>query len=202
MQFDRYSNRAAEVAADLVNACLPDRRGSAARPMDPSTVTTPPSTLEAVTVDAVTVDAVRSVLSDRAVPLRVEPADLPAILALADDLRGVFRAPDVAAAIDGLNRLLAVTPMAPRVSTHDGRDPHLHVEPESAPVPQRLRANCLMGLAAVLCDGGTHRLGVCDAHGCDRVYVDTTRNARRRFCSDTCGTRTHVAAHRARRARA
>ena len=43
------------------------------------------------------------------------------------------------------------------------------------------------------------RLGVCAAERCDRVYVDTSRNATRRFCSTACQSRTKAAAFRARR---
>ncbi|MEV7190535.1 CGNR zinc finger domain-containing protein [Streptomyces sp. NPDC093510] len=44
------------------------------------------------------------------------------------------------------------------------------------------------------------RLGVCRAPKCDRVYVDTSRNAARQFCSTACQSRVKAAAHRARRA--
>ena len=42
------------------------------------------------------------------------------------------------------------------------------------------------------------RIGVCSAEGCDNVYVDTSRNASRRYCSNTCASRSTVAAYRAR----
>ena len=45
---------------------------------------------------------------------------------------------------------------------------------------------------------GWQRLGVCSAEGCDDVYVDTSRNASRRYCSNTCASRSTVAAYRAR----
>ena len=57
-----------------------------------------------------------------------------------------------------------------------------------------------MGLANVVCDYGKTRLGVCRAVDCECVYVDVSRNAQRRFCSDACANRTNVAAFRARRA--
>jgi predicted RNA-binding Zn ribbon-like protein len=41
------------------------------------------------------------------------------------------------------------------------------------------------------------RLGVCAAPRCDRVYVDTSRNATRRFCSTACQNRVKAAAFRA-----
>lgn len=172
MQFDRYANRAAELAAALVNL-----------------YGAPP-----------TLSDLRAFLDTYTIPARPLRRDLPALADLAEAMRPVFTARDLETAVDRLNRLMADTPMAPRVSMHDGRPPHLHVEPARAPLPDRLRANCLMGLAAVLCDGRRLRLGGCDAPDCDRVYVDTSRNARRRFCSDTCATRVHVAAHRARKA--
>ena len=172
MQFDRYANHAAENAVALVNL---HRRETAP-----------------------TLAAVRELLADRDFAQRLTTADLPALADLADDLAPLFGATDLADAVDLLNDRLARTAVAPRVSMHDGRDPHLHVEPEGADPVLRLRANCLMGLAAVLCDGGRVRLGTCAAIDCDQVWLDTSRNARRRFCSDRCATRTHVAAHRAR----
>jgi predicted RNA-binding Zn ribbon-like protein len=42
------------------------------------------------------------------------------------------------------------------------------------------------------------RLGVCTAARCDRVYVDISRNATRRFCSTTCQNRVKAAAFRER----
>jgi predicted RNA-binding Zn ribbon-like protein len=36
------------------------------------------------------------------------------------------------------------------------------------------------------------------AETCPDVYVDTSRNASRRYCSDTCASRATVAAYRAR----
>jgi len=176
VQFDRYANRAAENAAALVNLHRADG---------------PP-----------TLAAVRELLADRDLALRLTTDDLPALTALADDLAPLFAARDLEDAVALLNDRLARTAVAPRISMHDGRDPHLHVEPEGAGAVLRLRANCLMGVAAVLCDGGRLRLGTCAAHDCDLVWLDTSRNARRRFCSDRCATRTHVAAHRARQATA
>jgi predicted RNA-binding Zn ribbon-like protein len=41
------------------------------------------------------------------------------------------------------------------------------------------------------------RLGTCAAPRCDRVYVDVSRNATRRFCSTACQNRVKAAAFRA-----
>ena len=177
VDFDRYANTAGELAADLVNLLVVDETGA--------------------TADE---DVVRGLLDAYDLDLDVATSSMAEYRDLARRLHSVFTARDLDVAVASLNELLAATPMAPRISTHGDRGPHLHVEPGDASTVQRLRANCLMGLAAVLCDGGRLRLGTCDADGCGQVFVDTSRNARRRFCSTRCSTRHHVAAHRARQA--
>ena len=57
----------------------------------------------------------------------------------------------------------------------------------------------LLGLANLVCDLGPTRLGVCDAAPCTDVFVDTSPNRSRRYCSDRCSSRANVAAYRARR---
>lgn len=175
MDFDRYANAAGEQAADLVNLLVTDDDAGCADEAD-----------------------IRHLLEEHDLRLPVPDGSIDDFRELAHDLHPVFLAADLDVAIDTLNGLLSTTPMAPRISTHGDRGPHLHVEPDNASTVVRLRANCLMGLAAVLCDGGRLRVGTCDAHDCGRVFVDTSRNARRRFCTTTCSTRHHVAAHRAR----
>ena len=56
----------------------------------------------------------------------------------------------------------------------------------------------LLGLANLICDLGPTRLGVCAASPCTNVYVDTSPNQSRRYCSDRCSSRANVAAYRAR----
>lgn len=119
---------------------------------------------------------------------------LAALAVLAAELAEVFRGGDARAAV---NRLLAAVELRPHLTDHDDRGHHLHYEAATADLVERVRANTLMGLAVLLCDEH-ERIGTCDAARCDRAWVDTSRNARRRFCSTTCANRTHVAAHRAR----
>lgn len=113
---------------------------------------------------------------------------------LAAELSEVFRAADPRAEV---NDLLARVELQPHLTDHDDRGHHLHYEAATAGLVERVRANTLMGLAVLLCDEH-ERIGTCDADRCDRAWVDTSRNARRRFCSTACANRTHVAAHRAR----
>ena len=60
-------------------------------------------------------------------------------------------------------------------------------------------AGAVWGLAVWLCEYGSARFGVCADDRCGNVYLDTSSNCCRRFCSERCATRSHVAAHRARK---
>jgi hypothetical protein len=97
-----------------------------------------------------------------------------------------------------VNELLAEAAAQPYISQHDERPPHLHYAPEDASTADRVKAFTAAGLAHLLCEDGT-RLGRCGREGCGVVYVDTSRNGRRRFCSTRCANRVHVAEHRSRR---
>ncbi len=129
-------------------------------------------------------------------PVDVGAADLDAVVALAERMRAVFAATDPVHTIDGLLRGLRI---APSIVRHDGDDAHVHFDAPDASAAERMEVNLVLGLATFVCEDPT-RVGSCDAEGCERVHVDTSRNGRRRFCSRPCANRSHVAAHRARRA--
>ncbi|SRR6266567_1250934 len=108
---------------------------------------------------------------------------------------------DEAAAIRGLNALLAETGAVPQIVSHDGRPPHIHVSRATAPLADRIAAHSAMGLAELVVAGAGSRLRTCASPRCDAVFVDQSRNQSRRFCdSRTCGNRVHVAAYRSRQA--
>lgn len=116
------------------------------------------------------------------------------------ELRPVFEAGEagrVSDVVGGLNELMSRHPITPRISDHDG-DLHLHVATENASVADLLVGESLLGLANLVCDLGPDRLGVCSASPCTDVYVDTSPNHSRRYCSDRCSSRANVAAYRAR----
>jgi predicted RNA-binding Zn ribbon-like protein len=74
----------------------------------------------------------------------------------------------------------------------------MHVADSTSSVAELLVAESLMGLSTLVCDLGATRLGVCDASPCTNVFVDTSPNQSRRYCSDRCSSRANVAAYRAR----
>jgi len=117
------------------------------------------------------------------------------------ELRPVFEASDVAdvqGVIAGLNELMEKHPITPMISDHDPDDLHLHVATRADSVSQLLIGEALLGLATLVCDLGPTRMGVCSAAKCSCVYVDTSPNQSRRYCSDRCSSRANVAAYRAR----
>ncbi|HWL48850.1 MAG TPA: ABATE domain-containing protein [Acidimicrobiia bacterium] len=178
MNFSHYSDQTVELAVDLVNT-------------------------DELTGDELgTLDDLMNFLTryESLLPMGAQPVteqDLKKLHRLRDDLRAIFTAPDVEAAVSHLNLLLEKNSATPRVSMHDG-DPHLHYEPVDAPMASRVGTITAMGLAGVIVEHGISRFGTCSASNCRDVFVDTTRNRSRVHCCHNCSTREAVAAYRKR----
>lgn len=135
---------------------------------------------------------------------RVTHSDLGELRALRGHLREVFDAIDAHTPSRGvalLNQLLARYPIRPQITDHEGSGWHLHLS-EGASVAAAYGATACMGLASQATEVGVDRLGVCQATPCREVFIDTSTNRSRRYCSDRCATRANVAAYRARRRKA
>lgn len=133
---------------------------------------------------------------------RVAERDLGVLRRFVRDLRPVFEASsraDEESVVGRLNALLAKHPVTPYIAGHDSQSWHLHVGNRSSSVADLLIAEALMGMAVVVCDLGALRIGVCHSVGCEAVFVDTSPNQSRRYCSERCSSRANVAAYRARR---
>jgi predicted RNA-binding Zn ribbon-like protein len=89
-------------------------------------------------------------------------------------------------------------PVHPQLSGHDGQAWHVHYT-ESGSMSDKYAAGAAMGLAVRLADLGIDRFGVCQAAPCQGVFVDTSVNRTRRYCSDRCASRANVTAYRARK---
>ncbi|GAA2123958.1 CGNR zinc finger domain-containing protein [Streptomyces synnematoformans] len=142
---------------------------------------------------------------------RATDADVSRLRQVRGRLRTVFEAAaegDEVRAVDMLNALLIDFPVSPQVSGHDLRDEdgrpkwHLHIAEQSANSGAGFAAAACMGLAVHLTDHGVDRLGLCTAPPCRNVFLDTSTNRSRRYCSDRCATRANVAAYRARKRQA
>lgn len=170
MHFNPYGGFAAQIAVDLANQV--------------------PATPEAI-------GTILRTHGYKPVP-PIEPAQADALNRWAERLRPAFddRA-RLGARVDLLNELLAAAAAKPYISQHDDRLPHLHFADERADVVSRVSAYTAAGVAHVLCEDAD-RLGTCHREDCHVVFVDTSRNGRRRFCSTRCANRVHVADHRKR----
>ncbi|MGH9137690.1 MAG: CGNR zinc finger domain-containing protein, partial [Acidimicrobiales bacterium] len=133
--------------------------------------------------------AIRRVLAiDPPSAAHVRKRDVPAFTALATQLHEVFRLldhGDVDAAAIRLNDLLAAHPAHPHLAKDDGHW-RLHHHPADAALVPMATAICAEGLARRIGAGDGDRLGTCASDACDRVFLDTSKNASRRFCSTTC----------------
>jgi predicted RNA-binding Zn ribbon-like protein len=133
---------------------------------------------------------------------RLRAGDAPGFVVLAGRLHGVFEAldrGDVDAAAVALNALLADHPAHPHLAKEGGRW-RLHHHPANAALVPMTTAICAEGLARVIGAGDARRLGTCADGGCERVFIDLSKNGSRRFCSTTCQNRVKAAAFRGRHA--
>ncbi|MDP9319167.1 MAG: CGNR zinc finger domain-containing protein, partial [Actinomycetota bacterium] len=133
---------------------------------------------------------------------RAEERDLAPLKRLRRELRPIFEASndgDEEEVVRLVNTLLAKHPVTPYIAGHDRESWHLHVAERGSSVAALITAECVMGLATLVVDFGPTRLGVCSADKCEQVFVDTSPNKSRRYCSDRCSSRANVAAYRARR---
>jgi predicted RNA-binding Zn ribbon-like protein len=132
---------------------------------------------------------------------QVADKDVTVLRRFQRDLRPAFEASavdDVQGVVDVINSLLERHPITPRIADHNPANLHIHVANRAASVADLLIGESLLGLANLVCDLGPTRLGVCAATPCTNVYVDTSPNQSRRYCSERCSSRANVAAFRAR----
>jgi len=118
--------------------------------------------------------------------------DLPVFRRAQRRLRDVFEFGTTgrdAEAVSELNALLEAFPVQPRISGHGASDWHMHVTSRGASVSAEYLAGAVWGLSVWLCEYGSARFGICADERCGNVYLDTSSNNCRRFCSERCATR-------------
>jgi CGNR zinc finger/Putative stress-induced transcription regulator len=173
MDYDTYESGAVELAIDLANAGLDAPDGVRDFLHAHDEWFSPGTSLD---------------LSDR---------DAHALGRTARLVRAVAVAGSQPEVIERLNELLGLARPRPYATDHDG-ELHLHYARAESSVLEQVTTTVAMGLSQVVVEHGWQRIGVCSAEGCGNVYVDTSRNASRRYCSNTCASRSTVAAYRAR----
>jgi predicted RNA-binding Zn ribbon-like protein len=105
---------------------------------------------------------------------------------------------DEDAVVTEVNKMLREAHALPQLAKHDELDYHLHATPPDAPLVDRMQVEAAMAVVDVVRQKELDRLRVCDAHDCDDVVLDLSKNRSRRYCTTTCSNRVNVAAFRAR----
>lgn len=186
MLFDSHVLALMEVAVGLVNVATPGAdRGTAYDLPD----------------DATLAARVAEVLARGGRRPRVSRQDARALRGVAGQARVVFEASaegDVAGAAQVVNRLLRETGARPQLDRFEDGTWSLHFHGVDDSLAYGWSAGVASGLALAVGSELAGRLGVCAAPVCDRVFVDTSRNGQRRFCSTRCQSRVKAAAHRSR----
>lgn len=116
-----------------------------------------------------------------------------------DRVRGAVVAPTLGETVDGLNAVLAPWDLRLRFEAGDGQWQPMVTTGTTDPT-RAWFAPIVVALLEAVRDGRWSRFGTCAADPCTCVYLDTTRNRSRRYCSDLCNDRMAQAALRRRRA--
>jgi predicted RNA-binding Zn ribbon-like protein len=125
------------------------------------------------------------------------PTDLDAVKAVRDRLRRVFETADESEAVRVLNEVAAEAGAVPRLE-RVGDDWVLRYGPDEHDVVRHLAATAAGSLLEVVRAHGLTRFGTCDASPCTGVFVDRTKNRRKRYCCELCADRAAQRDHRAR----
>ncbi|WP_433654406.1 CGNR zinc finger domain-containing protein [Nocardia sp. CA-128927] len=188
MRLDSHTLGVVEDGVALVNAAVPGE--SRGKPYPPAAD------------DAELLERLDSVVF-AAYRYHVQPEDAADLARAAEQLHRVFAAvadEDMDAAAAQVNSMITEYSARPTLIRRGTQPWHLHFHSADAALVPGIAAACAVGLAFVLGSEHADRIGVCSADNCDRVYLDTSRNGTKRFCSTACQNRAKTAAFRARRA--
>ncbi|MGN9843163.1 CGNR zinc finger domain-containing protein [Nonomuraea sp. H19] len=177
--------RQAPLIAELVNLATSHRRGGAqVRPLE----------------DKELMKAFAAELSeDGGAALRADPDAGGRLAELAAELREALLADRPADQAARINAMIRKYGAQPYLVEDVGQPFHLHFHGSGGTPVQALGGEFATVLALIVDGYGPGRFGQCDAHQCDAVYIDLTRNNSRRYCSAACTARAKTAAYRTRR---
>jgi len=131
---------------------------------------------------------------------RVRAGDLGPVRALRDQLRAAFEAPSEVDAVELLNAILRRSGSVTQLVRAGNGWVYRHHAADASLVDM-LATMTSIALLEVIRTQGWGRFGLCAADPCCCVFIDSSRNRSRRYCSNLCADRVSQAAYR-RRARA
>ena len=177
--------RQAPLIAELVNLATARLRGGASVPSL--------SGEELVTTFA-------AQLGDRtSAALRAVPDAGARLDELAAELRQVLLAGRPADQAARINTMITRYGARPYLVEDVGQPFHLHFHGSGGTQVEALGGEFATALALIVDGYGPDRFGECEAHRCEAVYIDLTRNGSRRYCGLACTARAKTAAYRGRR---
>nr|SBO96811.1 hypothetical protein BN4615_P6327 [Nonomuraea gerenzanensis] len=139
-------------------------------------------------------------LSDRAgAALRAVPDAGRRLAGLATELRQALLAEHPADQAGRINAMISRYGAQPYLVDDVGQPFHLHFHGSGGTEVEALGGEFATALALIVDGYGPDRFGQCEAHQCEAVYIDLTRNASRRYCGAACTARAKTAAYRSRR---
>jgi predicted RNA-binding Zn ribbon-like protein len=145
-------------------------------------------------------EALGAFLHEHGIAKRPRRGDLVACRLLRDVLWQIFDADSAEVLVERLDALARGLTVTPRVE----REAHrwrLTIEAKpTALLAEMLAARAVAELTHAIAEHGPERIRLCGAEPCREVFIDTTRNATRRYCSRRCANRVSAAHFRARHA--
>jgi predicted RNA-binding Zn ribbon-like protein len=129
----------------------------------------------------------------------VTQTDLEETRTLREELRTAWNSGATKEMLDILNPLVAVSPVT--VQFEEATEQHVHARfaiQAALSLTQRLAFECALGMIDVVQQQGIDRMRACAAAPCRDVFIDTSRNKSRRFCSERCANRYNISTFRER----
>ena len=131
---------------------------------------------------------------------KVTQTDLDETCSLREMLRTAWNAGMTETMLAILNPLIAASPVT--MQFEETGEQHVHAQFALQPglsLTQQIAFECALGMIEVVQQQGLDRMRACAAAPCRDVFVDTSRNKSRRFCSEQCANRYNISAFRKRR---
>jgi predicted RNA-binding Zn ribbon-like protein len=147
-------------------------------------------------------EALRRFLGEQGIDAHATRHDLQRCRALRGRLIHVLTAPNAAGLVARLNAIIAEVITGAEVVARADRAWTLALRPRpQRRLDERLAAIAVGELVDLVSTVGPERIRTCNAAPCREIFVDTSRNGRRRYCSRRCANRLNATRHRRRRLR-
>jgi predicted RNA-binding Zn ribbon-like protein len=144
-------------------------------------------------------EALRRFLGEYGIDTAINRRDLQRCKVLRGRLLQVLTAPTAADLVARLNELIAEVITGAKVVARAEGGWAVALAPRSRlRLDERLMAGAVGELVDLVSTVGPERIRACAAAPCREIFVDTSRNGRRLFCSCRCANRLNATRHRHR----